>query len=194
MKKEIARVSKSTNVAALSAESEKLDLIQTIATAVRDMSAVVAGTSKGASQDDIIQRVAACDDAGLFFGVHIRTECVKSRIENTLQHCKYDELLNMLSESSDEFKPLIEAGMQASDLKEFAVELLERSTLTLLETIPEEKHNSKIGIKAKAEVGSFLDIALDKCHSADYLGSGFTPQAEAFPCLEQRRACSREPE
>ncbi len=179
VKKEIARAQKSTNKSLLSEEAEKLDCIQLIANATKDMAAILSGSGKSQSQDDIVQKTQACDEAGVTLGLYIRAACLKAQVDCKLQHAKCSQVLEMLDEQSEEFKPLKDGGMERDDMAELSVELLEHCAQTLLEAIPEDKHNHKNGIKCKTEVGSFLDLAIESCERDDFLGKDSKEQAQA---------------
>ncbi len=78
-----ARLEKSKNKEALEEQAEKMELIEQIATAVRDLAQLLSGKAGAAS--DIVDKVAACDAAGVTLSSHVRAEVFRSRARAVLQ-------------------------------------------------------------------------------------------------------------
>ena len=176
VKTQKARLEKSKNKEVLAEQSEKLDLIEQIGTAVRDLAHLLSG--KQGALSDIVDKVAACDAAGVVLSSHVRAEVFRARADMLVQFSKYLEIVKCMSSDADEIKSLSEAGLTQDELKNLCLDVLESITMAMLAIVPEDT-TSKAAIKHKEEAASFLDIVVTGCADEKFLGLNFKTQAEA---------------
>ncbi len=181
VKKEKQRLERSTNKHALSEEATKLDLISEICTAAKDLASILSG-GKLTLQDDIVEKVAACDKAGVVLSSFARAECVRAKCDIMMRVNRYSEFADILMESSTDIRGLEEADLDADTRVSFAMEQVERCAIGLFETIPEEV-SSKAATKFKTDAIKMLEAVGQACEKPEFLAKAFLEQAKAGPGL-----------
>ena len=192
------RLDKSTNKHLLVDQGEKLDLVEQISTAVRDLASIIGG-SKATAVGDIVDKAAACDDAGIELSGFVRGELLRARIDLAVQHCQYLDIANIMTYGSKEMDQLKEAEMPDIKITDLCTDILETISIGMLAMIPEEV-SGKQAAKQKEEVASFFDIIITKCSDEKFMAARFKEQAEvAFVsccvalcvCLEPSRTVQK---
>eukprot|EP00959_Pyramimonas_sp_CCMP1952_P446331 9345080-Pyramimonas_sp.AAC.1 len=61
-------------------ENQKLDLMESIAAASKDLATVLSG-AKASVQDEFIDKVVACESAGITVSGYARAECVRAQAD-----------------------------------------------------------------------------------------------------------------
>ena len=177
VKTQRARLEKSTNKHHLSDQQEKLALVDQIATAIKDMASLLGG-GKVVVSGDVVEKVNACDAAGVTLSSHVRAELLRARVDHCVQRCRYLEVAEILSADSAEVKSLQEAGLSSTELQNLCMDTLEGAIIGIMSLIPEE-HTSKQAGKQKEEIASFLGTIITQCSNEKFLASKFKKQAEA---------------
>lgn len=175
-----ARLEKSKNKEALEEQAEKMELIEQIATAVRDLAQLLSGKAVAAS--DIVDKVAACDAAGVTLSSHVRAEVFRSKADMLVQFSKYLDVVETMSSGSSEIESLKKAGLSEAELQNLCMDVLESITIAMLSIISEE-HTTKAAGKQKDEAATFLDTIKTGCSNEKFMGKSFQKQAEASPFL-----------
>ena len=178
VKKEKTRLERSTNASLLAEEKTKLELVEQVCTASKDLASIFSGSVKSA--DEVVEKVAACDAAGVVLSSFARAECVKAFCDIQMRFQKYDDFLNILTDSSVHVKQLEDSGMERSQVDDIANDLVERHVIAAIEAIPQKDHTTKAATKAKEETCKFLDAVMGACSKKDFLpsASGIREQVE----------------
>ncbi len=181
MKKDKARTTRGTNSTALIDERTQLDLIEEVAMAARDLANILAGSK--VPQEDLVDKIQACDKAGVLLSAHARCECIAAKSDILLRCFKYNEVTALFGSRSPEAAELTDAGMDTDALTLFAVEQVERIAMIMINAIPEDL-SSKPAAKAKDEAIKYFQALIEASgEESDFLGKAFKPQAQDISAL-----------
>ncbi len=155
-----------------------MNLIEEICTAAKDLAQMLAGGGKNILPDDIVERVAACDKAGIALSSHARSECVRAKGDICARFNRYDEFTDMFMSDSQDMQSLKDAGVSDDDCTNFAMEMVETFAMNLLQSIPKDAA-SKQAAKFKDDALKMLDVVALACEKEGFLAKGILEQDKA---------------